>query len=194
HFCWKNEGIVIKLCETIWEGAALRLICRLPRQPGDKTTSNSVFKLLHQRVVNTTGSKLIVFTLQYHGRQFSDAARTALSLPPSEIISKLDRPEDKELVHMTLPACVVEYAFSADAQHFTNQCTEQMPTLDAGHGAQEQAEVHAFLCCPDSPPRASGSGSQVSGTILIDLMKDSNSKNFENSMEYDDESEVEIVG
>ncbi|KAF8833369.1 PIN domain-like protein, partial [Paxillus ammoniavirescens] len=29
HFGWKNEGIVIKLHTTIWEGAALRLMCRV---------------------------------------------------------------------------------------------------------------------------------------------------------------------
>ncbi|KAF8835306.1 hypothetical protein BDN67DRAFT_1015663 [Paxillus ammoniavirescens] len=193
HFGWKNEGIVIKLCATIWEGAALRLMCRLPRQPGGKTTPNSIFKLLHRRVVDTTGSKLVVFTLQYHGRQFADAVWMALSLPPSEIISELDGPEDEELVHMTLPACVVKYAFPADAQRFTDQCTEQMPTLDAGCEAREQAEVCAFLCHPDLPPRASGSGSQVLGTMVIDLTKDSDSENFKNSIEYDDESE-EIVG
>ncbi|KIJ07283.1 hypothetical protein PAXINDRAFT_158476 [Paxillus involutus ATCC 200175] len=41
-------------------------------------------------------------------RQFANAVWMALSLPPSEIINELDGPEDEKLVHMTLPACVVD--------------------------------------------------------------------------------------
>jgi hypothetical protein len=75
-------------------------------------------------VVNTTGSKLVVYDLRYHGRQFGDAVRTALSLPRSKVIGRLDGPEDEELKYLTLPACVVEYALPVEARRFTNRSTE----------------------------------------------------------------------
>ncbi|KAF8835311.1 hypothetical protein BDN67DRAFT_1015667 [Paxillus ammoniavirescens] len=133
HFGWEGDAIVTKMCVTVWEGATVRLMCGLPKQPGD----HAVFKLL-----------------RYHGRQFADAVRAALSLPPSEIISKLDEPESEELVFLTLPACVVEYALPADAQCFAEQCTKKMLALDAGREAQERVKACAFMwdAGPESPP------------------------------------------
>lgn len=158
--------------------------------------------------MDTTGSKLVVFKLRYHGRQFADAVRAALSLPPSEIISKLDEPEGEELVFLTLPACVVEYALPADAQCFTEQCTEvkhifvpirvtlnfisqKMLALDAGHEARERVKARAFMwdAGPESPPVPSGS--RVSQSTVIDLTVDSESENLDSAS--DEDSDVEIV-
>ncbi|KAF9224643.1 hypothetical protein BS17DRAFT_880019 [Gyrodon lividus] len=134
QFGWTDETTVAKMRATVWEGAAVRLMCGLPKQPGNKMAFKSILKLLHRWVVVTTGSKLVVFKIQYHGRQFADAAQTGLSL---------DGPKDEEVVYLMLPACVVEHALLADAKCFTDQCTEQMPALDAGHDARERAKWSA---------------------------------------------------
>ncbi|KIK76414.1 hypothetical protein PAXRUDRAFT_835370 [Paxillus rubicundulus Ve08.2h10] len=153
HFGCEGDAIITKMRVTIWEGATLL------KKPGDHAVFKSVFKFVHQTVMDTTGLKLVVFKLQYHGRQFADAVWAALSLPPSEIISKLDGPKGKELVFLTLPACVIEYTLPADAQCFTEQCTEKMLALDAGHKAQERVKACAFMwdAGPESLPVPSGS-------------------------------------
>ncbi|KAF9230510.1 PIN domain-like protein [Melanogaster broomeanus] len=188
HF-WKAETIVVKMRATIWEGALVRLMCGLPKQLGDQTVANLTLMFIHRSLVNTTGSKLVVYNVRYHGRQFGDAVRTALSLPRSKVTGKLDGPEDEELKYLTLPACVVEYALPVEAQRFTDLSTEQTPALDAGREARERAETRAFLWSDDLPPVPSNS--PVSRSNVIDLTTDTDAENAAN--ESDDDSEVEII-
>jgi hypothetical protein len=66
--------------------------------------------------MDVTGSKLVVFDVWYHGKQFVDAVR-AVSCGKSQSGQEDDQ-------YLTLPARIVEHAFPAEAQRFIEQCDE----------------------------------------------------------------------
>ena len=151
-----------------------------------------MLKLLHRRVVETTGSRLAVFKARLHTRQFADVVRASLT---SSHAPSGWKPAN-ECVFVTIPACVVEHAFPAArfAQAgfttevinlktlLTNPSVQQgSPTPDAGAEARHRSDVRAFLHagCTDIGTSA------VQGSLpdVIDLTGNPET-----------DSEIEIIG
>ena len=153
-----------------------------------------VLKLLHCHVIETTGLRLAVFKACLHTRQFIDVFHA--SLTSSHALSRW-KPAN-ECVFVTIPACVVEHAFPAEAAHFAqagfttevinlktlliNPSVQQgSPSPNAGAEACHRLDVRAFLHagCTD----IGISAVQGSSLDVIDLT---------GNLETD--SEIELIG
>ena len=87
---------------------------QLVKQPDDMMELKPVLKLLHCHVIETTGSRLVIFKAHLYTRQFVDVIRASLTSSHALSGWKLA----KECVFVSIPACVVEHAFPAEAAHF----------------------------------------------------------------------------
>ena len=96
---------------------------KLARQPVDTTVLEPVLKLVDRRVIETTGSKLVVMTVRFDQKQYIDAASAVLSLLPKQCRHR-SNDSDHEYMFITVPACVIEHAFPVEAAHFAELATE----------------------------------------------------------------------
>ena len=158
-----------------------------------------MLKLLHRHVVETTGSRLVVFKARLHTRQFVDVIRASLS---SSSMPSGWKPAN-ECVFVTIPACVVEHAFPVEAAGFAQagfttevidlktlgpdhtltepSFRQRLSSSDAGAEARHRLDVRAFLhagCVDTSTSAVQGPPGDV-----IDLTGNSET-----------DSEIEIIG
>jgi hypothetical protein len=126
HFGLEHEGLITRLCTTVWEGAALRHMCKvnascqhffptdqciigqLPKQLRDPTVYRQpMIKPISRWVTSTMAPapKLNVIKLRFEARQFADIVRSALSASGGS--------KNKDSMYFTIPACVVEYYVTA---------------------------------------------------------------------------------
>jgi hypothetical protein len=80
------------------------------------------------RVIETTGSKLVVITIRFDQKQVIDAASAMLSLPPKQ----RSNDSDHEYMFITMPACVIEHAFPVEAAIFVEVSIEVL-VVDSCH-------------------------------------------------------------
>jgi len=73
-------------------------------------------KFLHRDVVKTTGSKLALFKVRIQTRQFIDVIHALLSSSPMPHGWK----PAHECMFVTIPACVIEHAYPAEAARFAD--------------------------------------------------------------------------
>ncbi|KAF8428474.1 hypothetical protein L210DRAFT_988369 [Boletus edulis BED1] len=169
HFRWDGDAAVVKMRATVWEDAELHLLCGLEKQPDDVPIRKPQLRFIHYGVVDTVGSRLIVFKVRLDTRQFSNVVHTAL-LPPL----KRNR---QEYMFVTLPACIVEHVYLKEMWCNVDGARGVL-TVDANVKAQQRVELHAFL-------HADAGQSIPAGSTVIDLTEDSGTENPEGNLDAD---------
>ncbi|KAF8441336.1 PIN domain-like protein [Boletus edulis BED1] len=134
-FGWDTNVVIQKMHATVLEGTWLA------KQPGDETRRlKPTVKLVHCRAVETASSRLVVFTVRLNTKQLADVVRASLSSPAA----RSGHESDDASMFVTIPACVIEHAFPAEAARFTHG-DQRLSSSDAGMQARSRADMRAFL-------------------------------------------------
>ncbi|KAF8125271.1 PIN domain-like protein [Boletus edulis] len=183
-FGWDTNVVIQKMRATVLEGTWLA------KQPGDETRRlKPTVKLVHCRAVETTSSRLVVFTVRLHTKQLADVVRASLSSPAA----RSGHESDDASMFVTIPACVIEHAFPAEAARFTHG-DQRLSSSDAGMQAWSRADMRAFLHAGFEGVGVS-MAAQGSQPTVIDLTGGSDSELVEKDIRQQGEldSEIEIV-
>ena len=92
-------------------------------QAGDKITFAPTLKLIDRHMIDTTGSNLVVFKVRCDNVK-STHSLVRMASSPSSLKEGSHRTKNEATKYLTLPACVVDYAFPDEAARFTSQSTE----------------------------------------------------------------------
>ncbi|KAF8131850.1 PIN domain-like protein [Boletus edulis] len=183
-FGWDTNVVIQKMRATVLEGAWLA------KQPGDETRRlKPTVKLVHCRAVETASSRLVVFTVRLNTKQLADVVRASLSSPAA----RSGHESDDASMFVTIPACVIEHAFPAEAARFTHG-DQRLSSSDAGMQARSRADMRAFLHAGFEGVGVS-TAAQGSQPTVIDLTGGSDSELVEKDIRQQGEldSEIEIV-
>ncbi|KAH0832354.1 hypothetical protein J3R83DRAFT_13377 [Lanmaoa asiatica] len=191
RFQWAGEVIAMKLRAMVWEGALLQRLCKLQSQAGDEMTFTPALRFIDRSVINTKGLELVVFKVRCDSRVEPTCSSVQMPPPPPGLKKRSHKMNNEETMFVTIPACVIDYAFPDEAAHFMSTSTEQMPTSHAGCRARERVAaqvslldvVNGPLPGPSHPPAVSTSASVID--LTVDSGRDS---------ETESGSEVEVIG